>query len=349
MSDPHASIASMSETKGGESRFVVAGRARSLSQTAAERRELARQAAEARWGVGMARETHSGELHLPGLPPIPCAVLDSGLRVLTTRGFSRAFGYRKTGTDRTGTGAPQLPPFLASKAMKTYLSEDLLVLLKPIEYRPLGGGRTAFGYEARLLPMICRAVVAAWRASALRGRQAVMAQYADAMLNALAGLGMVSLVDEATGFREDRDRADLRRTFELYFAESLRPWSKKFPDAFFEQVYRLHGWTYRLGNPAHPQYLGHFINRYVYGRLPTGVLEGLQVRNPRTEAGSRKHRHHQFLTPDTGDVALDQQILRVHTLMTAASSPTMFKQLIRAACPIVGDQTELDLEIPPPN
>lgn len=62
--------------------------------------------------------------------------LNNGIRVLSTRGVSRAFGRAKTGTNITGTNAPQLPPFLAANNLKAFISDDLLMLLKePIRYR----------------------------------------------------------------------------------------------------------------------------------------------------------------------------------------------------------------------
>ncbi len=73
------------------------------------------------------------------------------------------------------------------------------------------------------------------------------------------------------------------------------------PDEFFKQVYRIHGWQYVVGNRRMPQYVGKFINKYIYEELPHGVLEELQVRNPVTESGYRANQHHRLLT-DTGNV-----------------------------------------------
>lgn len=54
---------------------------------------------------------------------------------------------------RADIGDAELPPFLAAKNIKPFVSSDLAATLaQPIEYRPLHGGRTAFGILADSLP-----------------------------------------------------------------------------------------------------------------------------------------------------------------------------------------------------
>jgi hypothetical protein len=194
-----------------------------------------------------------------------------------------------------------------------------------------------------LLPQICRVVLDAERAHAFRteGTKA-MAARAEAILMGLATVGVISLVDEATGYQEQRDRAELRRIFEEYISEDLRPWTKRFPDEFFEEIFRLHEWKYKPDTAARPGYVGTLINHYIYERLPIGVLEGLRVRNPRDDSGRRAHRHHQFLTADTGNPHLDRQIIRVLTLMQGSENLGSFDRAFRRVFPAVGDQIEID-------
>src|ERR1035441_5264750 len=57
-------------------------------------------------------------------------------------------------------GGAVLPSFLASPGIKSLIPEDLMVaLISPIQYRPKHGGRTAFGYNAVLLPQICEVLL----------------------------------------------------------------------------------------------------------------------------------------------------------------------------------------------
>lgn len=61
---------------------------------------------------------------------------------------------------------------------------------------------------------------------------------------ALAKVGVVALVDEATGYQTVRQRDELQRLLSKYIAEELQPWAKRFPDEFYTQMFRLRGWDY---------------------------------------------------------------------------------------------------------
>jgi hypothetical protein len=81
------------------------GKARAEALTPEELREIAREAATARWSkekkqevAKLPQETHTGVLQI-GDREIPCSVLDNGLRVLSISGLSRAMGSRKKGLD----------------------------------------------------------------------------------------------------------------------------------------------------------------------------------------------------------------------------------------------------------
>src|SRR6059036_3504937 len=99
------------------------GKARAKALSPTDRQEIARRAAEARWSASegvslLPRETHEGAIQIAGRE-IPCSVLDNGLRVFSTRGITRAMGMKKTGApEGMRSGAPQLPAFLASAALK---------------------------------------------------------------------------------------------------------------------------------------------------------------------------------------------------------------------------------------
>jgi hypothetical protein len=103
------------------------------------------------------------------------------------------------------------------------------------------------------------------------------------------------------------------------------PWVHRFPDEFFRQLYRLYGWEYKVGNRKMPQCVGKFINTYVYGALPPGVLEKLQELNPVSAEGHRAVQHHRLLT-DTGNSNLDRQITSTITVMALSDDKDAFKQ-----------------------
>ncbi len=111
----------------------------------------------------------------------------------------------------------------------------------------------------------------------------------------------------------------------------MRPWLKTFPDEFFKQVFRLHGWTYKPGTTRRPSLIGHHINDYIYKQLPRPVLPELRKLNPVTDRGYRKHKLFQFLTADTGNIHLDRQITSVVTVMKLSDNWEDFEQNFQKA------------------
>ena len=323
------------------------GRARTEAMSAEERSALAQHAAETRWANragALPREAYPGVLKIGDLE-IDCAVLDNQIRVLSTRGVSRAMGSRKTGTQKTQNGAPNLPPFLAAENIKPFISKDLLArLLTPLEYKPRHGGRSAFGYEAKLLPEICEVLLDAKKADKLTAQQRRLADIAELLIRGFAHVGIIALIDEATGYQEERARDELHKILEAYISEELMSWTKRFPDEFFRQIYRLHGWEFRPGTAKRPQLVGHLVNKLIYEKLPPGVLPELRKRNPPLPSGYRRYKHFQFLTPETGHPHLDKQIVAVTTLMRVAEDKHSFQRLFNKAFPASGQQ--IDLEFP---
>src|SRR5437667_1744656 len=233
------------------------GKARAQALSDQDRKDIARYAAEARWSKEasmLPRETHSGALKVRGRE-IPCSVLEGGIRVFSTRGINRAMGSKTTGAPKSGEpdGARQLPAFLGSATLKSFIPNELMVrLVSPIQYRPKHGGRTAFGYEATLLPTICEVVLDADKSGALKASQKHLADVAELLIRGFARVGVIALVDEATGYQQERARDELNRILEAYISKELLPWTKTFTDEFFKHVYRLHGWKYQEGSAQRP-------------------------------------------------------------------------------------------------
>jgi hypothetical protein len=334
------------------------GKARAEKLAPEQRSAIARAAAAERWGKDGAnallpKETHTGALKIMERQ-IPCAVLDNGIRVVSTRGIHSAFGSKTKGgrgraalaTAAEASGAPLLPAFLAVDIFKPFIPNDLMVpLISPLQYRPKHGGRTAFGYDATLLPRICEVILDADKAGVLkRTSHQTLAEIAAVLIRAFARIGVIALVDEATGYQQDRARDELNRILEAYISQELLPWTRRFPDEFFKQAYRLHGWGYKEGSVKSPRYLGKLINRTVYEPMPPGVLEELRRVNPKTESGYRKYQHHRFLTPDTGHPHLDKQIVSVTTLMRVADTKERFWDLFDRAFPKKNQQIKFDYD-----
>lgn len=292
------------------------------------RSEIARAAAEARWGSAIPVVTHSGELVIAGRR-IACAVLENGTRVLTQGTFLRAIGRGRTPKGGTGTvrllDSDGLPPFLAVDNLQRFISDELRRSAAPIEFRSRNGGR-GFGYDAILLPMVCEVYLEARDAGVLRHNQQHVATACDLLMRGFARVGIIALVDEATGYQEQRAKDELHKILEAYISPELMPWTKMFPDDFFRHIYRLHGWAYKPGSAKRTPHVGKLINKYVYEQLPPGVLPELRRLNPVTERGYRRHKHFQFLTADTGNPHLDRQITAVTTIMRISDDRQEFER-----------------------
>ncbi|MBV8348859.1 MAG: hypothetical protein JOZ49_15425, partial [Mycolicibacterium sp.] len=78
---------------------------------------------------------------------------------------------------------------------------------------------------------------------------------------------------------------------------------------------------------------------------PPGVLDELRELNPRTERGWRRHKHHQYLSADTGNSHLDRQISTVTTLMRIADHKCHFEELFDRAFPPAQPKLPLIVEL----
>jgi ABC-type iron transport system FetAB ATPase subunit len=73
------------------------------------------------------------------------------------------------------------------------------------------------GWLAPVLPQICDVWLKARDAEALRGiAQATIAAKADILMRGLAHTGIIALVDEATGYKDVRDRRALQQILDSY-------------------------------------------------------------------------------------------------------------------------------------
>lgn len=313
------------------------GRNRAERLTPEQRREIARRAAESRWGTAFLTATHTGEI-LIGDRVIACAVLEDGTRVINQSTLLATLGR----TPRAKTKG--LGPVLLAANLQPYISPKLAAELNaPIPYKQPNGLR-AMGYRADLLPQVCEVYLEARSDGALTPTQEPAATAAEILVRGLARVGIVALIDEATGYQEVRARQELQLILEAYVQAELRPWVKTFPDEFFRQIYRLQGWEYRPGTSRRTPHVGKLVNKYVYEQLPDGVLDELRRRNPRTENGNRQHKHFQFLTGSTGHPHLDRQISTVTTLMRIAQSKAEFKELFDRAFPPPQERLPIPLE-----
>ncbi|MCX6096750.1 MAG: P63C domain-containing protein [Candidatus Bipolaricaulota bacterium] len=279
---------------------------------------------------------------------IPCAVLDDGTRVVTQREMLTALGRSPRPKGRESRAVDELPPFLATKSLQPFIDEDLRQSTKPIEFKPLKGdaSRRTVGYQADALPKICEAMLKARDAGALHATQEELAKKAEILMRGLAHVGIIALIDEATGFQEIRDRLALQAILEKYLTDEWAKWTKTFPDEFYIEMFRLRDIPYPPPGKHknwRPSYVGHWTNDIVYSRLAPGVLKELKRLNPRLPSGRRRRTFHQHLTREFGSPELRDHLARVIFLMKACTDWDDFKRRLNRAAQKYGDTIPLDL------
>jgi hypothetical protein len=291
--------------------------------------------------------TKLGKLNLGG-SEIECAVLQNGVRVLSQRAFTKALGAPSGGAAferRAKEGVADLPIFLAYERLKPFIDEELSASLSsPIEYIPRHGGRTALGVKAELVPDVCDVWLKARDADVLSEKQKFIAKKAYLLIRGLAHVGIAALVDEATDYQYIRDKETLQQILDKYLRKELAAWAKRFPDEFYQEIFRLRGWQWRGMKVNRPSIVAHYTNDIVYDRLAPGLLEKLKKLNPRDERGNRPSKHHQWLTDDVGVPELGAHLTAVMALMRASTKWDTFHRAIQRAFPKKGSQQLLPIE-----
>lgn len=262
---------------------------------------------------------------------IPCYVLADGRRVVVLSGMLNALDMAQ-GTAGRG-GGNRLAKFIQGKGIQPFIPDHLAeTIINPIRFKTTKGA-LAYGYEATILVDICEATVEASEQSQLNYQLLHIVKRAKIILRGLARVGIIALVDEATGYQEDRARAALEQILSRFISEELLKWVKTFPDEFYRQMFRLRNWQYSEFSARRPSIAGRITNDIVYQRLAPGVLDELKQLTPKDSKGRRKHRYHQRLTEDIGHPALREHLASVITLMKASSNWRNFYAMLNRALP----------------
>jgi hypothetical protein len=322
------------------------GHARAESLTPEQRKEIASKAALARWNVGIPQAEFEGDFPI-GSKTLSAAVLPNGKRLLTQSAFLTTLGRSRT--PKAGTGVLStvdgVPFFLQADVLKTHISEELLTSTTPIFFRSKSGKKMV-GYDAELLPMVAE-VYLKMRDDLISKGKPIPRQYAhiirtcDTVMRGLARVGIVALIDEATGYQDVRDRKALQAILDKFLRKEFAAWAKRFPDEFYKEIFRLRKWEWRGMRVNKPQIMAHYTNDIVYKRLTPGILTELERKNPKDEKGNRRARHHQWLTEDVGHPALAQHLYAVIGILRISDTWDNFMNMLNRAYPKHKDVRQL--------
>jgi hypothetical protein len=310
------------------------GIARAKNLTPERRSEIAQKGALARWGQDGSMPEALREGVLPfGEIDLECYVLKDRRRLFHKRGMAKSLGMKSEGgnvflraMNSKGLGSV-IPPELWEK------------LNNPIIFKTINGDQ-AHGYEGAVLIEICDAIWEANRQGKIP-RQAELAKQAEIILRAAAKVGIVALIDEATGFIKDKWKEEYRELFREFIRNEHRKWESEFPNQFFDMIYSIYKLPRKHKN-KHPQFFGGFIRKYIYTPLLNSkgaILEMLDEKNPTVYVGGgRRYKLFQFVEDEIGMPALRAQIWQVTGIGIAAGTKHGFERGFNKAFPQAGTQ-----------
>jgi hypothetical protein len=297
----------------------------------------------------IARTRHMAPIII-GDEPIMAAVTDDGIRLLSERGVTKLFGSKRGGAHwrraRSDDGTENIPPFLSAMNLRPFvLEDDLLVKGLANRIKFMGAGGRGDGIDATLLPRMCDAILRARAQGKLLPKQTTIGIQAEIIVRGLAHIGIIALVDEATGYQTDRAKDALEQMLRRFVSAELSRWASTFSNDFYRELFRLRNITYDEFSNKRPQYIGHLTNDIVYARLAPNVLERLREVAPRNDKGGLKTRLYYNLK-DPGYQKLVEHLASVTTVMKLSSTWKQFYHNLNRVAPRFDNTMTLMLEAP---
>ncbi len=320
------------------------GKARADSLTAERKKEIALIAAAAKKALAeLPIATHTGVIKIGDLE-IPCYVTENGDRVLSGRGMQEALRLVDEDAPASGTKpGSRMDRFLGSKSLNPliYKGRDP-DHFKPIKFKFEGIGIN--GYRAETLADICDAMLQARDMNMLdTKRKEIIAKQCDILMRGFARVGIIALVDEATGYQKDRTRDALAKILESFVAKELQPYLRTFPSDYYENLFRLYGIVYppERNKSWRPAFFGHVTNEVVYSRIAPELLPELKKAASRAE---KKAKLHQWLTQDIGHPKLREHLASIVAIMKLSTTPEQFRHNVNTVHPRYGETKPFDFQ-----
>ena len=232
-------------------------------------------------------EPHTPIARWQGVLPVgdeelPCYVLDDGRRVISRTGATTLLTERK--------GGGNLEQYIRIQALQPYLSPEISEHM--IEFIiPEIVNKTVRGLSADDFLDICKAYVRARDEGVLKtGSQVSIAIQASMFLSACSKVGLIALIDEATGYQYAREEDALKVKLKLYLEEEMREWEKTFPDELWMEFGRLTRWQGSI--QSRPKYWGKLVLELIYEYLDPDVIDWLRENKPPVRYGGHWHRYY---------------------------------------------------------
>lgn len=314
------------------------GKAKAEKMTEEERKAQAQRMVEAKAAkAAMPKAMYEGKLDI-GKNSLDVAVLSDGTRVITQAAIFTALDRPARGNSRM----INTPTFMDAQNLQPFIGEDLKGVINKVEYINFSGKKQE-GYNATILPLVCDLYLKARESGVIKLQsQKETAQKAEILVRTLAKVGIIALVDEATGYQDARAKDALVKIFEAFVAKELQPWIKTFPVDYYKELCRLYGVPFPpQKSKTFPQYFGHVTNNAVYSRLAPELLPELKRLATKEE---KKARLHQFLTHDIGHPKLREHLASIVTLLRISKTKEEFNSLLDKAHPKLNTTIPFEFE-----
>jgi hypothetical protein len=306
------------------------GAARMKKLSKPERAALASKAAKARW-----EKPAPGENASAGYPPIvlnnentalpvakwpgvltigdiesPVYVLDDRRRVISRTGATTVL--------TVGKGGGNLESYVQVRALERYMPSNLNAQMMDFNI-PEVVNKSAKGMTAETFLEICGAYVRAWQDGALESEaQIAIAKRAAMFLAACSKVGLIALIDEATGYQYRRAEEELQLKLRAFLLEEMRKWERTFPNDLWEQFGRLTNWKGSVHQ--RPKYWGKLVMELIYEYLDPDVAQWLRENAPTPKHGQN---YHQWLTSQYGLKKLIEHIWKVIGIASTCENGAM--------------------------
>jgi hypothetical protein len=319
------------------------GRARATVLSAEERREIARVAARARWGKHPEDDdTAALDKAIPDENELPPFAQPTGGFQRAQEGSNLPFSMFQ-GTIRFGQIEAEC--HVLSDLKRVFTQREVVRVISDgresgnlqryLNRNPLLGEHydraqtinfvvppnqsVAIGYDAELLIEICDKYLEARLLGLLKPSQTKLAKQSEIVTRVCAKIGIIALIDEATGFQEVRAKQALQLKLQAFIADELQDWARMFPDEFWFQLARLEG--VRYSPRSRPLRWGKYIMMFVYDSVDEDVGKELRAKNPNPRF---LRNHHQWLKKH-GKEKVHDQIERVITIMKLCDDMNEFR------------------------
>jgi hypothetical protein len=176
----------------------------------------------------MPRSEFRGRVDI-GPTDVACHVLSDGRRVVACSDLVQALGGHgaSASSGRRLARVPTVPEGLLTDRV--------------IRFRVAGDTEFAEGYDVGLLIELAELVLVARTAGVLKKKQLPLATSAEAIVRHCAAVGVVQLVDNATGYDKVKTRQLLQLRIQSLIADEVEEWVSIVPAEFWAQLARIEG------------------------------------------------------------------------------------------------------------